>query len=421
MTVSADLSRPRALIRTYDSLWRAGKFLGLPPLSTDPDLLMEKSERATGLSDWGTREFVPALRSVIDSLDGGEGMTPFGRTALRQILLRSLNNKLGLVNCLQQDPELEQVPVERPIFIVGWYRSGTTLLHRLLADLPGFRAPTAWELHYPIPGPGNPEADRRRRIRKTDRLLWLARQAVPHLDDVHTLRAGSAEESTLLLDNELCAVYTIHAFGAHDHATWLAQRDLHYAYTSVKRQLQLLSRDQGPQRWVFKCPFSMWHVETLLDVFPDASIICTHRDVRESLPSVCSLSGILQAGFLDEVDPHELGRFWSAFYLQSLQRTRQARINRPGTVFLDVNYRHLIADPNRTARWLQEQLELEEDPTLSLPVRSTQGKRPYRSAHTYTLAQFGLDADDLVERFSPLLEPLPGSRRLPAPKARPGA
>jgi len=408
-------------VRAHNTLWGVGDKLGIAQPSLDPDRLMRAAERTTRLSDWGTREFEPALHSVLASARSGAGLTSFGRMALRHILLRSLVNKLRLGEVFQSDPALHDVPVRRPVFIIGWYRSGTTLLHRLLADLPELRAPETWELTYPVPGPGPVAFDRQRRISKVERMLWLARQAVPTLDEVHDLRARSAEESTFLLDNELTAVYAIHAFGAHAHGDWLARRDLHYAYAAVRRQLQLLSEPDDPRRWVFKCPFSMWHLETLLDVFDDAVIIRPHRAVTEALPSVCSLSAILQTGFRNEVDRHELGRFWSDFYLQGLQHSRRARTTHPRTVFLDVDYRALTADPAGTARWLREQLELEEDPTLSLPIEAPRAKKPYRSVHTYTLAQFGLEADDLEDRFGPYLAPMPGARPAPMPDRRPEA
>ncbi len=419
MTVSAQFSRPSALVRLYNGLWGMGDRLGVTWPSIEQERLMETAERITGLHEWGDGPFRLALESVLTSAQSGPGLTPFGRMAVRHILLRSLANKLKLENFKRSRPELLDSPVDRPVFIVGWYRSGTTLLHRLLADLPGFRAPEAWELHFPVPGPGLAALDRRRRLGTTGWMLWLARQAVPHLDDVHTLRARSAEESTLLLDNELCAVYAIHAFGAMDHGRWLIDTDLHGAYASMKAQLQILSGPQDPRRWVLKCPFSMWHLETLLDIFPDAVVIRTHRNVTESLPSVCSLSAILQAGFLRNVDLHGLGRFWSDFYWEGLKRSRRARSRHPESLFLDVDYRSLAADPEGTARWVREQLDLDEAPTLSPPLRVPPGKRPYRSTHHYSLEQYGLDPQELHDRFGPLLAPLPGARRAPEPMSKP--
>ena len=115
-----------------------------------------------------------------------------------------------------------------------------------------------------------------------------------------------------------------------------------------------------------------------------------------------------------------LGRFWTDFYVEGLRRSRLARARHPRSLFLDVDYRALTADPEGTARWLREQLDLDEAPTLSQPIVARDDRRPYRSQHRYSLEQYGLDAHELHERFGPLLAPLPGARRAPLPgSARP--
>ena len=286
MKSSAQASGPTAIIRAYNALIRAGDLLGLTTPEVCPDRLREQAERTTGLSHWGDSPFQASLESVVRSAQEGRALTPMGRLALRKMMRRSLVNKLLLEDLARNAKEQFQVPVVRPVFIVGWYRSGTTLLHRLLAGMPGFRAPEAWELHFPVPGRTPAPVDRGLKLATTEAMLLLARQCVPNLDQVHSLRARSAEESTLFLDNELCAVYAIHALGAQEHGRWLLQQDLTHAYQSMKRQLQLLAGPTDPRRWVMKCPFSLWNLDTLLDVFPDAVVIRTHRAVTAALPSV---------------------------------------------------------------------------------------------------------------------------------------
>ena len=140
MKSSAQVSGPTAIIRAYNALIRAGDLLGLTTPEVCPDRLREQAERTTGLSHWGDSPFQASLESVVRSAQEGPALTPMGRLALRKMMRRSLVNKLLLEDLARNATEQFQVPVVRPVFIVGWYRSGTTLLHRLLAGMNGFRA-----------------------------------------------------------------------------------------------------------------------------------------------------------------------------------------------------------------------------------------------------------------------------------------
>jgi hypothetical protein len=312
-----------------------------------------------------------------------------------------LSNRLGIADILQRHPEIDDIPIERPIFIVGWFRSGTTLLHRMLSQGEGVRFPRAWELFFPVPGPGDRDREARRRLRRMRRYLGLAHTVIPALREMHPIEAESAEESSVLLDNEGVGVYFVHAFGAMSHGRFLGDRDLGYAYRSLRRQLQLLSWAGGRGRWVLKCPFTMWKLDELLDVFPDACIVHTHRDAGHSVPSVCSLSAILQHSFCENVDLQVIGRFWSDFCLEGLKRSLAFRRSHPRIQVIDVHFSDLVADPAGVVRRVASHLDLRIAPTaFDTPLAAGSSKH---GRHDYDLADFGLDAGELDERFAPFI------------------
>jgi hypothetical protein len=230
-------------------------------------------------------------------------------------------------------------------------------------------------------------------------MLRMAHLAIPALPRMHRIEADSPEEATVLLDNAGVGVYFLHAFGAHAHGRFLADHDLGYAYRSMAQQLRLLSHAGGGGRWILKCPFSMWKLDALFRAFPDARIVHTHRDPRESVASVCSLSAILQQSFCREVDLHAIGRFWSDFYLEGLKRSAAFRRAHPDAPIIDVPYDRLVHDTDAVVRELGDALSLQIDPASVARQRRQVG----HGQHAHDLASFGLDADALMELFAPHL------------------
>ena len=394
MTNVAD-NRVPPLVRLANAAGAALSPLGLAPAQPDAQEVIDAVARRTGLDAEGS-EYEAAFRSAMASAGEGTELTPFGRWGVRQVAWRMLDNRVRIADVLRRTPEIERIPIERPVFVVGWFRSGTTLLHRLLASARGARVPRAWELYFPVPGDGDPERDAARRRHRMERMLRIAHTAIPALRTMHRIEAESPEEATVLLDNEGAGIYFLHAFGAHAHGHFLARHDMDYAYRSLKRQLQLLSFSGGAGRWVLKCPFSMWKLDALFRAFPDATVVHTFRDPRESIGSVCSLSAILQQSFCRSVDLNAIGQFWSRFCLDGLQRSASMRADGSGRIF-EVGYRELVAGTAGVLTRLGSALDLE------LPPPDPQRGGGGHGRHRYDLASFGLDGGELLARFGPHL------------------
>jgi hypothetical protein len=269
-----------------------------------------------------------------------------------------VENHLRVADAFERRPELADVPVERAVVVVGWYRSGTTTLHRRLTEVEGARVPRAWELYFPVPEGSEPGVDARRRRARMVRMLRLAHFAIPALSELHPIAADDPEESTVLLDNAGLGVYFLHAFGAHAHGWRLVEEDTTCAYASMRRQLQLLTASGGAGRWILKCPFSLWKLDELLEVFPDAQIVHIHRNEQDTLDSVCRLASTLQHSFRAEVDPEKIRRFWSAFYREGLERSRAVRATLGSERFVDVAFEDLVREPQTSVSRLSDVLGL---------------------------------------------------------------
>src|SRR5215213_2347259 len=147
-------------------LFRIANTLGNPlrkaVIDLAPDALRAAAEKQTGLSDWGSEDFWPGFEMLARSFAADETQTIVGRTSLRIEALHRLKNRLLLEAAVKREPAILQNPVRRPLFIIGFPRTGTTLLHKLLTQDPNVHVPLQWKLYSPLPlNVPQPEIDKR--------------------------------------------------------------------------------------------------------------------------------------------------------------------------------------------------------------------------------------------------------------------
>lgn len=396
-------------IRWGNALSRHLDLTARPWTSLELDSLLENAERSTGLTRWGDSDFLESLAALVDSINGEGKLTLFGRIALRQFLSQHLSNRLRVVDALERFPEIRDVEIEKPVFIVGWYRTGTTLLHNLLAGLPHLRAPLFWELRHPCP-----EGDPRRQdiepiIRGVRRTRRIHRYLSPHFDTAHPMMAELPEECLHLFENAGISATSFFISEMKSFAWWLLKRDLRPAYRFYRSQLQLLQWLRPGRRWVLKWPYHLWHLDALLDVFPDARIIHTHRNPLKAVPSVCSLAALSRSPMCEAIDAGALGRFWLDYNAAGLERGLTARAAAPAEQFADVDHARLVRDPVGTIKRIHDNLGLELPPDAPQLIESYIAAHPRHKngIHRYRLEQFGLGETEVTDRFKPYVDRLP--------------
>lgn len=401
---TAERARPTWFARQYNRTADGWRRAAGPPAALAFEPLLDRVERRLGtrLPDNPRTAFArAAFRQGLDVTATPGRLTPFGRLVLRKTTLRNLSNLVQVENLALAPPAELGEPMPPPVVIVGLYRSGTTLLHRLLAAHPALRAPRTWELFWPVPAvPRSRRVDRRRRWRTAADLAG-SRLAVPDMQDVHPLRAEGYEESLFLLESAGVMFTAWYAMAGYRHGDWLLRQDLTLAFRSLDLQLRAMGLGQGMlgegarRRWLLKCPLTTWFLEPLLAVHPRASIIQLHRPIAQTLPSFCSMLEVLQRGGLRRRDPAAIGGFFGDAFIEGLRRAADARARHPQARVLDVDYGALTADPTGTAARVFEWLGL--PPAPAAPDRA-HGRAPFRSKHVYDPRDFGLDLPALEAR-----------------------
>jgi NAD(P)-dependent dehydrogenase (short-subunit alcohol dehydrogenase family) len=393
----------RSLLRIYNRL--AGFLPGRTGEDLDPESLLAAARAATGLADFGDPGFREPLHRLIDSIQRQAQLTPFGRAVMRGRLLSMLSNRLR-IEALYQDarvqPALAAQTVQRPIFIIGLQRTGTTLLHRLLAADPQARALLSWEaLHpAPLPGEGQHGSFKRRRLA---RLAELGLRAVaPEFFAIHPVQADAPEEDVLLLDHAFTSQAPEATLHVPAYAAWLETQDLVPSYQYLLRTLKLLGWQRPGDFWVLKTPHHLEYVDALRTVFPDAVLVQTHRDPQATLGSFCSMVTHARRMFSDAVDPREVGRHWLRKVRRMIDRSLAARAAGAEAAVVDVSYYDLLRDPLAEVRRIYAHAGRPLTPAAEAAMQRVLAEQTQHrhGRHTYRSRDFGLSPARIEETFA---------------------
>jgi hypothetical protein len=339
--------------------------------------------------------FLSRLRALQEDAEGPARLTFVGRIVARRQFVTLLRNRALARRWIADHPETLRVPVERPLFVVGQARTGTTLLYNLLAQDPAARAPLLWELRRPVPPPDPAASEPDPRLRETERDLRNVLSIIPAVMTAHAIDPRGPEEcyhlaetsafsSTFLLYFDIPAYWKRMLAATADEAR--------EAYMEFRRQVQILQSGVSHRRWVSKSPAHLFFLDALLGAFPDASVVQTHRDPLESIPSLCSLIAIVRSFLTDDVDPRAIGEASLGWYLEAYRSSEASRAA-AGARLLDVSYRALMADPVAAVRSIYATFGYPFTPAFEERMRAWLAANPQHKhgVHRYSLEQFGLD------------------------------
>ncbi len=383
--------------------WRAAGAVGVGRAPLRESSLIAAARRESGLHDFVDESFREPLRRLLVSLDEEAQLHPLGRMLLRQSLVRALVNRLRLEDLCDRHPEIAEQPVREPVFILGLQRTGTTLLHRLLTCEPALRPLLSWEALNPAPFPGvvAPGA-RDPRMRLAELAERGLRYLAPEFFAIHPVEAHAPEEDVLLLDLSFVSPTADATQRVPRYSAWLRDTDQRPAYRYFRRVIQLLLW-QRSGRWLGKTPHHLENLDVLLDVFPDAKIIQTHRDPVRVVASFASMMAHGRAIFSDRVDPREVGAQLADKAVRAVTRAIAVRERAAAGSFLDVAYAGLLADPLAEIQRIYAFLGLTLAPATEASMQRWIAANPQnkRGVHRYQLEDFGLEREELARRFEP--------------------
>lgn len=371
----------------------------------DAAALVDAAAAKERLVDFGGEHCKEALDSLLDALREEAEISPMGMWRTVPRLINTLGKRALAVDALKRSPEIAELPVEAPLFITGFPRTGTTLLQNLLSADPANRPMLLWELRTPVTPPGAPATWVQETIRETQALMDFIYKTAPEFARIHPMAPEAPDECSWLLRNSFASMVYAFTYYVPSYVEWLAalpQATVVEHYRDFKRQLQLVLARRPGQRLVLKDPCHAWHLGALLEVFPDAHILHLHRDTCEVLPSLASLCSALHAMESDRRDPARMGQYALRLMETAAAALERDRAQLPAGAVTDVRYTDLIASPVECALALQRSAGRDpgEGAADAMSTWLESNRQHKAGRHGYTLEQYGIQADALRERFA---------------------
>lgn len=395
--------RPPLGVRLLNRAGRLARGLGLRPVDLAPEKLLAAARKRTGLQNFGEPTFRQPLERLLASLEEEAELTLLGRMVARGDVLGLLENRLRLVDAFARNPEIAEAPIRRPIFVLGLPRTGTSILHELLALDPRNRVPMSWEVKYPFPPPERARYTTDPRIRRVEEELGRVDKLSPEFKKMHRMGAELPQECVAITSLAFASMIFDTQYRVPSYQAWLDAADMAPAYRLHRRFLQLLQWKCPGERWVLKSPGHLWALDALLDEYPDARIVQTHRDPVRVLSSVSSLITTLRGLASDAPDLQEIARHWTGLMADGLSRTMHVRES--GRLsddrVVDVRFAEFMKDPIGEISRIYRHFGDELDGAAAQAMRRFLDANPSdkHGAHTYTFADTGLDLAEERARF----------------------
>jgi len=394
---------PRPLpIRIVNVGYRAARRAGAHPLRLRKYALMDRaSRRAGGLTDFGDPRFEEGLDHLIDSIDKEDRLNGFGRILATSHITNLLRQRLLMTEHLRRHPEIRHEVIEKPIFLIGAPRTGTTITHHLLSQDDRFRYPITWEcaeLHPPL-DPATMRSDPR--IKRSERQIRRSLSLAPDLEAAQTLGPWEAQECALL------HAYAFHSetfhvmFNCQGYDRWMAEQDRTWVYQEQKLLLQYMQSGglRPTESWLLKTPPHMDNIDKILTVFPDARLVTTYREPTEVVASSCSLTGIVFGMVEDNVDWHDHGRHirWRTGRMLARNVEQRRQYVDRSAQFIDLPMERIVRDPMACVEEVYKHFDIELTGQTYQKMSRFMDERGMdkRKPHIYHAEEYGLDMDEL--------------------------
>jgi sulfotransferase family protein len=362
------------------------------------DDLHESATRITGLSDFGDGPYRDGLDVLLSCYADEAGLTDYGAKVARAALRDTLVARLIAQASWSAAPAWRDVAIERPVFVTGLPRTGTTALHRLLCADPDNQGLELWLTAAPQPRPPRDEWPANPFYARMQAAFDKHHRENPDFMGVHFISADSVEECWQILRQTFRSVGFESLAHLPSYSAWLAGQDWTPAYERHRALLQLIGLGAPRQRWVLKNPSHLFALDALLAAYPDALIVVTHRDPVVAIPSSCSLSAQATAAQSTVFTGDVIGRDQLALWSRGAALFEQARERHPPAAFLDVQQSDLIKDPLGVVEEIYARLAapLSDEARAAMVALPPEG----RGAHRYTLEDFGLTESAVRDAFS---------------------
>lgn len=383
----------------------AGPRTGVPEVKLTEQALLDAARSNTGLADFGDEaDWREGFQRLVQSLNEEARLNAVGRLIAFNELLRHLENRLRVTEDLRRHPEILDVEIVKPLFMVGLPRTGSTIMHDLLAKDPANRVPMTWECHLMSPPAEAASYETDPRIAVCEQHFeQTSRALIPEFQALHEMGALLAQECLMLNAFDFKSIIFANQFRIPGYQSWVEHSDPTPVYRTHKRQLQYMQWRNPRERWVLKSTGYHWGLAAICEVYPDARIVMTHRDPLKLIASHCSLVSMACSMGSDEVDRLEIGQMWSKSWEEAMRRGVAFRESGHPAArgAFDMHFAEILKDQVGMAQRIYEHFDIPMSMEALHRMRSfiAGNPRDRHGTHRYTLEQFGLDRSKERARY----------------------
>ncbi|MEP3890577.1 MAG: sulfotransferase [Hellea sp.] len=365
------------------------------------EVLTAQAIEQTGLSDFGDTWFFANIDALIPSLNSQARLSAEGVYGAQHMIVSNLVNRLRHVQLIKDNPEILDEEVTVAAVLTGLPRTGSTMLHRMLAAAPNLTGVRWYETQNYVPLEGETRGEPEPRREAARGVLAYMLEKIPELMSIHPMDIEQPDEEVIILGQLFSSSMIESTYFVPDYAAWLSEQNPRNAYDDLIEILKSLQWQDPSRRleggknksWVLKTPGHLMGLQTVLDVFPEAKIVMTHRDPVSTIPSYCSMEASLYKMGSDGISKDDIGGYWMARLKDWLDNFMAIRAGADASRFIDVNYKNLLESPS------DEGMRVLAAAGIALGREIKNGmedwieanRREHRAAHKYSLEDFGLD------------------------------
>ncbi len=367
--------------------------------------LEDGARAATGLDDFGSAYYREGLERTVAALNTEADLNDMGGVIQHATISNALIQRLKIEDTYARHPEIDDENVEGPLFVIGLPRTGTTALSQLVAADPQFRSLRMWESQSPTPPPEAATQHTDARIAQAEGGLQMLNEMFPLMKSLYNSEATAPTECQDLMGMSFRTFHFDGVVRVPGYLAWLMDCDMGETYTYHRRVLKLLQWHCPPTLWHLKTPVHVFALDSLVEAYPNAKFMWSHRDPAKVMASVCSLIRYVRSWSSDRDDPEELGAEQLDSWSEGIRRAMDFRKRVGDERFSDISFADLQAAPLNTlaAGYRSLGIDFADAAARSVELWAREHKPGVRGAHDYDLADYGLTPDGVRERFAEYL------------------
>ena len=385
-----------------------GKF-GLDPFQLNAEKIIEKAKRKAKYKVAIKPNLRTGLEVMVSSLNKDAKLNAFGKVAIKSHLERTLYERLKIEQHLKLHPEIEDIKIKEPIFIIGMPKTGTSILHALLDQDHYHRSPLAWECLLPYPPPNTDNYSSNAQVKTIEKEYEQLFKLMPNLNKKYELNADSPQECVGINALDFNSFQIATQAYTPSYLDWfMNESDGLETMKFHKRFLQYLqSGGVKSERWLLKSPVHINRLPEIFKVYPDAKVIMTHRHPSKVVPATSSLINSVRSVYSDSENikrtGHEQADIWSQYFNRFVEVRKNLKREHQ---IIDLKFDNFIEHPLEVLAVLYEQFqwELTEEVKAKFKPFLKNNPKDKHGSQEFSLESFGLTHQELDTKFENYLK-----------------